>query len=197
MNAKPINRRLFLIGSAAVSALGLGGWTNALADSRINLDHSGHNAKVPAGYAMVAREYGVPGIVLFGVALQESEMSSGRRQILPWPWTLNVRGEGLRYPTRQATEAALLGYLRGGTTLVDIGLMQVCWHFWGQRLRSPAIALEPYWNLRVGASILRDHYRDTANWFAAIGRYHAPGDPGRANNYASSVMQRVARTLNA
>lgn len=191
-----MNRRQFLIHSAALTIVGAGAghcgaveWASAVANPA-------NDRKVPDGYVTVARQHAIPPVILFSVALQESEMMFGGKQILPWPWTLNVRGTPFRYPTRIAAENALKSFLGGRTTLVDIGLMQVCWHYFSDRLRSPVIALEPYWNLRVGASILRDHFRDTANWFVAIGRYHSPGDRNRANNYANGVMARVARTLN-
>jgi hypothetical protein len=192
-----MNRRQFLVHSAMLAMTGTSAWECAAADWTGNVANPINDRKVPDGYVRVARQHAVPPVILFSVALKESEMMFGGKQILPWPWTLNVKGTPLRYPTRRAAETALNSFLGGRTTLVDIGLMQVCWHYFSDRLRSPAIALEPYWNLRVGASILCDHYLDTANWFVAIGRYHAPGDPKRANNYANGVMARVARTLNA
>jgi hypothetical protein len=138
--------------------------------------------------------------MLFAVALQESERLFGAkstRRYLPWPWTLNVRGDAYRLATRASAHSALVGFLSLGIRLADIGLMQVNWHYFENRLLTPHQALEPYWNLRVGASILREHYRDTADWFVAIGRYHSPGNPERAARYAQSVMRRIARTLRA
>jgi hypothetical protein len=195
-----MNRRQFLIHSAHSAMLVIAGrstWDCAAADWTSNVAHPANDRKVPDGYVTVGRQHAIPPVILFSVALQESEMMFGGKHILPWPWTLNVKGTPFRYPTRLAAETALKSFLSGQTTLVDIGLMQVCWHYFSDRLRSPAIALEPYWNLRVGASILRDHFRDTANWYAAVGRYHSPGDLNRANKYANGVMARVARTLNA
>lgn len=193
----PMNRRQFLLHSAMLAIVGASAWDCAAADWTSKAAHPANDRKVPDGYVSIARQSAIPPVILFSVALQESEMMFGGKQILPWPWTLNVKGMPYRYPTRIAAETALKSFLNGKTTLVDIGLMQVCWHYFGDRLRSPDLALEPYWNLRVGASILRDHFLETANWFVAIGRYHSPGDPNRANNYANSVMARIARTLNA
>lgn len=145
---------------------------------------------VPAGYVTVGLEYGVPSAVLFAVALQESQRLFGRHR-LPWPWTLNVRGKPYRFQSHVTATQSLRLLVDRNVSLVDIGLMQVCWHYFRERLRTPELALQPYWNLRVGASILRDHYRATDDWFAAIGRYHAPADPARAQRYA----QRVAHLI--
>lgn len=193
----PMNRREFLLHSTTLAIVGASAWDCTAADLTSKAANPANDRKVPDGYVTVARQHAIPPVILFSVALQESEMMFGGKQILPWPWTLNVKGTPFRYPTRIAADTALKSFLDAKTTLVDIGLMQVCWHYFGDRLRSPAIALEPYWNLRVGASILRDHFVDTGNWFVAIGRYHSPGDRNRAYKYANGVMARVARTLNA
>lgn len=145
---------------------------------------------IPTGYVTVGGEYSVPPAVLFGVALQESQRLFGQHA-LPWPWTLNIKGKAYRFPTQQATHSALRDALHHGISLVDIGLMQVCWHFHRERLRSPELALQPYWNLRVGASILRDHYRASNDWFTAVGHYHAPANAVRARRYAERVARHV------
>jgi Transglycosylase SLT domain len=193
----PMNRRQFLLHSTTLAIVGASALDCTAADLTSKAANPANDRKVPDGYVTIARQHAIPPVILFSVALQESEMMFGTKQILPWPWTLNVKGTPYRYQTRIAADAALKSFLDAKTTLVDVGLMQVCWHYFADRLRSPAIALEPYWNLRVGASILRDHFVDTGNWFVAIGRYHSPGDPNRANKYANGVMARVARTLNA
>jgi soluble lytic murein transglycosylase-like protein len=151
---------------------------------------------IPTGYVVVGREQHVPPAVLFGVALQESSMMFGERgakRSLPWPWTLNVAGAPGRFATREQAHAALVAAIGRGIDSVDIGAMQVNWRYHRARLIGHSQALDPYWNLRVGASILRDHFRDSADWFVSAGRYHSPGNPARATQYASGVFSRLAR----
>jgi hypothetical protein len=80
---------------------------------------------VPWGYALVAEAHGIPGKVLYAVALTESGGKLGDGRLRPWPWTLNVRGRAERFATRLDAYRALIRYLRQGLTLVDVGLMQV------------------------------------------------------------------------
>lgn len=152
--------------------------------------------EVPPGYTLVALEAGVPPALLYGVALQESVMSfgdAGDRRPLPWPWTLNIDGTPARFATRAAAEERLYQSLRQGVDSVDIGAMGINWRYHHARLVSVARALDPYWNLRVGASLLAAHFDATGDWVSAVGRYHAPVKRERAATYASQVFQRLRR----
>ena len=152
----------------------------------------GSPAPLPAGYAVMGQRHGIPPMVLYGVALQESAKLFGP-YALPWPWTLNVRGTPMRYPSYPASVAALRGFIAAGVRNVDAGLMQVNWGYHHDKLIEPARALDPYPNIAVGAQILRTHFADTRNWYTAVGRYHSPGDAARAANYSALVYRRIAQ----
>jgi hypothetical protein len=147
---------------------------------------------MPAGYAVMGQRHGVPPLVLYGVALQESARLFGPHA-LPWPWTLNVRGKPMRYASYPAAVAALGGFIAAGVRNVDTGLMQVNWGCHADKLVEPARALDPYPNLAVGAQILRGHFAAARDWYAAVGRYHAPADPARAADYAALVYRYMAQ----
>jgi soluble lytic murein transglycosylase-like protein len=148
---------------------------------------------VPWGYAQVARSYGVPADVLYAVALTESgdQLTGGRFR--PWPWTLNVQGRPERFRTRRDAYRALVRYLRQGITSIDVGLMQVNWHWHHRRLGTPWEALDPYHNMRVGSSILREEYGRSRDWRLAVGRYHSPANPRHAERYRVRVDRQLAR----
>ena len=100
---------------------------------------------------------GVPPIILYGVALQESAKLFGPH-VLPYPWTLNVQRTPKRYETYEAAVAALRGYVMAGITSVDCGLLQVNWRCHHDKLGSFWTALDPYPNIGVGARLLREHF---------------------------------------
>jgi len=147
-------------------------------------------AAVPPAYQQVAALYEIPGALFYAVALAESgkriESLEARR---PWPWTLNIAGNGAYYETRWAAWQALDAALKTGETRIDIGLMQVNWRYHQRRLKTPWLALEPGHNLKVGAAILKGCYRERRDWWASVGCYHAPNDADRARQY----RERVAR----
>lgn len=145
---------------------------------------------VPTGYQQVAIEYGLPPALLYAVALTESGQSSlSKGQFRPWPWALNINGEGHYFPSRQRAWQALQTALTETGNSVDIGLMQVSWRYHRAALESTWQALDPYHNLRVAAAILRDCYVEHTNWMQSAGCYHAPNDPAKARAYVRRVKQ--------
>jgi hypothetical protein len=116
---------------------------------------------VPSAYLDAASRHQVPPEVLYAVATAESvvRLEVGRR---PWPWTLNVAGEGFRFATRQAACEALTLALQE-TRVVDVGIAQlnVRWQPQlfgpGRRFAAPCDGLNPYANLEEAARLLRGH----------------------------------------
>ena len=141
---------------------------------------------VPRAYRVVAVEYAVPADLLYAIALQESRAALGKNVRQPWPWTLNVAGVGYRYGSRKAAYLALNTLVKSGEKRIDVGLMQVHWRFHSAALGSTWSGLQPWHNLRVGASVLKACYRRIGNWTLASGCYHSM-TPTRSANYAASV----------
>ncbi len=149
---------------------------------------------IPPGYQSIAQQYQVPVKVFYALLTQEAGLST-RHGFKPWPWTLNIAGQGKRYATRKAAWQALKQAVMQGK-LVDIGAGQVNWHYHKDKLGSLWQALEPYHNLKVAAQILRQEFENTgrSNWWTAVGRYHSPGrsprQMARARNYVRQVKRR-------
>jgi soluble lytic murein transglycosylase-like protein len=179
-----------------MSTLALAGWspsgaaTSTYASSRIA--RSRRPAPLPSGYRVMGERYGVPPLVLYGVALQESAQLFGDA-VLPWPWTLNVQGTGRRYASHAQAATSMRSLIAAGIRNIDAGLMQVNWGWHRAQLIDPVQALDPYPNIAVGAQILRAHFAQTGQWHEAIGRYHSPGNAQRAAEYARRVHRRMAQ----
>jgi soluble lytic murein transglycosylase-like protein len=155
-------------------------------------------APLPPGYQAVGRRAGVPPLLLYAIALQESRLRFGP-QALPYPWTLCVAGEPRRFDRHAQAVEALRRSVAQGIRNVDCGCMQVNWHWHADKLGSFERALEPYANLRVGATILRELYLGVAggSWYAAAGQYHTgpirrPDQALRAQRYAAAVFAHIA-----
>lgn len=182
-----MQRRFVLARTAAVVAATAAGFTaRAVA--------AGRPAPLPPGYQAMARRAGVPPLVLYGVALQESKLLFGSHA-LPYPWTLCVAGEPRRFASRVAAVADLRRTVGAGIRNVDCGSMQVNWRWHADKLGSFERALDPYPNLAVGAFILRSLY--VGDWFAAVGQYHTGPlrtreQVQRAERYAAAVFARIA-----
>ncbi len=146
-------------------------------------------AKVPSAYQRIARENKIPPALLYAIALAESgQRQWSQQQFRPWPWTLNVNGQGTYYPSRRAAWIALQAALVTNRN-VDIGLMQVSWRYHRRDLGTTWQALDPHHNLRVSAAILQRCFTRVGDWQKAVGCYHAPNDPVRAARYQKRVSQ--------
>jgi len=153
---------------------------------------------VPAGYRSVANEYQVPPKVLYAVALTETgRQIDGTGNVRPWPWALNVQGRGFFYASRQEAWGALRRFLEQGKQSIDIGLMQVNWRYHETKLVDPWVALDPYYNLRVAAGILRRCYEADQDWWSGVGCYHSPGNGERATAYRRRVEKHWMRLATA
>lgn len=143
---------------------------------------------VPDGYRRVAAAHGIPHELFYAVALAESGKRIAQHHLIrPWPWTLNIAGQGQYYASRRAAVAAAHQALARGERSVDFGLMQVNWVYHGQALGSVERAIDPYHNLEVGAAILAGCYRARGDWWDAVGCYHAPNNVERATRYRHRV----------
>ncbi|MAT91222.1 MAG: lytic transglycosylase [Halioglobus sp.] len=158
---------------------------------------SAQSQSVPVGYKQVASEYGLPPALLYSVALTESGQSSlSEGQFRPWPWALNIDGEGHYFSSRQLAWHALQAALTEASS-VDVGLMQISWRYHRASLGSSWQALDPYHNLRVAAAILRDCFVGHTHWIQSAGCYHAPNDPARADRYGQRVKAHWMRLTDA
>lgn len=145
---------------------------------------------IPHGYRRVAAAHGIPAALFYAVALAESgKHITDLRAVRPWPWTLNVQGDGRDYPSRQAAVAAGRRALASGSRSIDIGLMQINWRYHARTLRSLEAGLDPYRNLDLAAGILAACYRERGEWWSAVGCYHAPSEPQRATRYQMRVKR--------
>lgn len=141
----------------------------------------------PPAYQLAAQQAGVPSLVLYAIALQES----GRRwqgRSVPWPWTLNVAGEAKRFANRHT---ACTGLLQAMDTTpdrkIDVGLGQINLGYHRHRVTHPCDLLDPYQNLAIAAAILVEQRA------AAIGRYHRPAGGALAARYQRLVQAHLDR----
>ena len=142
------------------------------------------------------RACGVPGLpsaVVEGIIHVES---SGR------PWAIGL-GLGTRhrslYPATRRQARLLLRVVLGyrARANVGVGLMQVNWLWWGDRLQAMGIEavdlLEPATNLRAGCLVLREALTGTPGSLEArLGRYHSWHEK-RGRRYAERVLAEAWR----
>ncbi|UTW12367.1 transglycosylase SLT domain-containing protein [Marinobacterium rhizophilum] len=147
----------------------------------------------PPAYQLAAQRAGIPSAVLYAVALQESGIRRHNR-LVPWPWSLNVAGEARRFASRAAACADLHQALQETPpTRIDAGLGQINLGYQKRHYRHPCNLLDPYRNLAIAATILREQHTPGDDWLLAIGRYHRPAGGAAAARYRLRVAQHLER----
>ena len=124
--------------------------------------------------------------IVYSIALTESGKMLENKSFRPWPWTLNVDSEGKVYDSQTDMCKALGEYLSAGIMQIDIGLMQINWNVHQHRFGSYQQACDPYANLKVGISILKEYSDEKKGLWKGVGRYHS-GTKERAEAYQARV----------
>lgn len=144
--------------------------------------------------AQAARKYDVPLGVLYAVALTET----GRRGSLQ-PFALNVGGPSifpadLNEALRRFDEAR-----RSGARLIDIGCMQIDYHFHASRFPSLNSMFDPHENVDYGARFLKELKVREGSWTLAAARYHAGpnNDPAQKEYVCRVIANMVASGFGA
>jgi hypothetical protein len=139
-------------------------------------------------WEVTAQRHGLDPLLLYAVALQETQRPRGEGTASPWPWTLRS-AEGPRFYERQAEADADLRGLLGRYRNIDVGLMQVNLRWHGHRVVEPGALLDARTNLAVAAEILAQAIRSApGDPELGVGRYHHWNDERVARSYGRKVL---------
>ncbi|WP_165982433.1 transglycosylase SLT domain-containing protein [Dankookia rubra] len=131
---------------------------------------------------------GLPPGLLLAIALVESGRSDPRSgRFEPWPWSLNVEGEGRTPPSRAAAAAEVAALQAEGRHSIDIGCMQVNLLYHPGAFPDVPTGLRPEANIRYAITFLKSLHGRFGNWAEAIANYHS-ADAERGANYHRRVM---------
>jgi hypothetical protein len=131
-------------------------------------------------------QYGMPAGLLKAIARVESSGSPYGDISKPWPWTLNVGGEGHYYPNKEAALAALTAYKAESDVNIDVGCMQISLRHHPNAFPDLATALDPAANVGYGALFLAALRDKSGDWMIAAGHYHS-STPGFGDTYRGLV----------
>jgi hypothetical protein len=124
--------------------------------------------------AAAERAHGIPANLLAAVARVES----GRRDeatgtFNPWPWTINMDGQGSFYDTKAQAVAAATAMRAHMTRSIDVGCMQISLAFHPDAFASLMQAFDPPANADYGARYLAQLFEKTGSWPKAVELYHS------------------------
>lgn len=136
------------------------------------------------------RQYGIPMHLLSAISATESgRYHEGLKITLPWPWTINVEGQGHYYDTKEQAVAAVRQYKAQGARSIDVGCMQVSLLHHPDAFANLDEAFDPEHNVAYGAGFLRGLFEESHSWKQASADYHSK-TPSRGQEYVSQVYSR-------
>lgn len=132
------------------------------------------------------RSMQIPQGLLTSIAFTESGREQGGER-MPWPWTINVNGEGRYFDTKEQAVATVRKLLDEGQKSIDVGCMQINLRYHPNAFRDIDQAFDPASNVAYGAQYLKSLYALQGSWPKAVERYHS-SDDGRRTEYREKVL---------
>lgn len=141
---------------------------------------------------IAAKRTGVPVEILHAISRVESGRTVKGLQE-PWPWVVNIAGEGHWLTSSDATIGLISAAMHQGETSIDVGCFQInlLWH--GQAFSSLEDMVDPFRNADYAADFLTELYDKTGSWRAAIGAYHSRHQ-AKAEPYIGRVRAHLLAT---
>ncbi|WP_127113161.1 lytic transglycosylase domain-containing protein [Shimia sediminis] len=131
--------------------------------------------------------WGIPADVLW--ALTRTETGRNRAgKLQPWPWTVNVEGQGRWFATRDESQAFAYQQYKLGKRSFDLGCFQINYKWHGQKFTSLESMLDPQANADYAASFLQTLYSEFGNWSEAVAAFHS-----RTPEFAEKYQARYER----
>lgn len=128
--------------------------------------------------SQVAKESGVPKIILASIAYMESKVllinkKTKQRKISPWPWALNIQGRSVVFQSKDDAVKEIQSHLEKGINNIDCGCCQINFRWHQKAFKNPADILDPLTNIRYAALLLLKHRLTHGSWAKAISTYHS------------------------
>ncbi|MDP9096428.1 MAG: transglycosylase SLT domain-containing protein, partial [Pseudomonadota bacterium] len=139
-----------------------------------------------AAIATAERKAAMPKRVMGTIALVESGRAIGK-QVVPWPWSINVGGAGYYYASKEEAIEAVRTFTAAGQRSIDVGCMQINLAAHPAAFASLDTAFEPSTNAEYAAGFLRTLYQQSGRFSTAMTAYHSQ-TPEFANDYARRLL---------
>jgi soluble lytic murein transglycosylase-like protein len=140
--------------------------------------------------AWAASKYGIPLGILYAVGLTETGIGGHLHA-----YALNLEGETVYSLSKEQAIARFHAAQAAGRRLIDVGCMQLNFHFHGKSFSSVDVMLDPHKNVDYAARFLKELKAREGGWTLAVARYNAGknNDPAQ-KRYVCKVLARLAES---
>lgn len=130
----------------------------------------------------------IPPAVMTAITLTETGRGSPAR---PWPWAINLSGQGHWFATRQEALAFAQAAVSSGHRNFDVGCFQLNYRWHGSQFKELSQMFDPQSNADYAADFLTSLFAEVGDWSEAAGRYHSR-TPEHAARYRSIFDEHYA-----
>ena len=124
------------------------------------------------------KEYNIPKGLLLAIAEVESDLN---------PHAVGVEGRAITTRSKEESSRAINHHLKSGSTNIDIGVMQVNYHWHGKSFNDIREMLEPSKNVAYAAKLLKTLYDKHHDWQKAVRHYHS-ATPEHHKKYSRKII---------
>lgn len=136
-----------------------------------------------------ARETGVPlALLQLLTRVETGRGTTSDGPIDPWPWTLNIGGDGSWHDSAEAALATARHGIAAGRRDIDLGCFQINYRWHGDGFPSLEAMMDPQANALYAARFLRDLRDEFGDWRQAAGAFHSR-TPEHADRYLARLDQ--------
>lgn len=112
--------------------------------------------------------------------------------VVSWPWTVNAKGKGMHFETKEEAVAAVKQLQAEGVESIDVGCMQISLKYHQNAFQTIEDALDPEKNVEYSAQFLAKLYQSKKNWQSAAMAYHSK-TPSRGQRYKVRLINRFEK----
>lgn len=132
------------------------------------------------------KQLNIPKYLLLSIALTESGRSIDG-EFLPWPWSINTRGKGRFFDTKEELVSYAQNNLKKRIRNFDVGCMQINYYYHGKKFNNLDEMANPKINIIWAGRFLINLHKKHKSWKEAISRYHS-NTKWRKQEYFRKVM---------
>jgi hypothetical protein len=138
--------------------------------------------------------YQLPENLLVSVALTESGKKLKGGEFVAWPWTINMKGKGKFFESKELVLKYVENYIKKGKRNIDMGCMQVNYMYHPKAFNNLSLAFDPDTNVKWSANLIKNLYEKYGSYKDAVGYYHSYRTL-KKNKYSAKVFN-TWRNLN-
>lgn len=124
------------------------------------------------------KEHSIPKGLLLAIAELESSLN---------PHAINVEGKAMTVSSKEGALEGINHHLKSGIRNIDIGIMQLNYHWHGDQFISVNEMLEPSKNIAYAAKLLKTLYDKHGDWQKAVRYYHS-ATPEHHRKYSRKII---------